>query len=178
MDEKSSSKFVIIFIGLLAATSAVVAFIMIKNYSKDSSQELSRLTRELKAAEDKAFAYNEQRGMEVYNQFCMRCHLSNGQGGASAPPLAGSAIVEGKKETLIKLVIKGLNGKIQRQGKEYNLSMPAFPFVPHKDLAQALSYIRQSFGNNASEVSLKDVLKVKVQTIHRERPYTEKELLQ
>lgn len=177
MDEKSSTKFVIIFIGLLAATSALVAFIMIRNYSKDSSKELSRLTRELKDAENEAFVYDQQRGMEVYNQFCVRCHQSNGMGGAAAPPLSKSAFVNGDKERLIKLVIKGMNGKIERQGKVYNLSMPGFPFVPHKDLAQALSYVRSSFENDSDEVTTKDVIKVKVRTIQRNRPWTEQELL-
>lgn len=177
MDEKSSTRFVIIFVVLLAAASAIVAFIMIKNYSKDSSKELSKLTRELKKTENEDFVYNEQRGLEVYNQFCVRCHLPSGQGGAAAPPLAGSAIVKGDKKTLIKLVLKGMNGKIERQGKVYNLSMPGFPFIPVKDLAQALSYIRKKFGNEASAVELKEVLKVKIQTIHRNKPWTEKELL-
>lgn len=176
MDKKNSSRFVVVFMAALILVSVGLVWIMIQNYSKDTSKERSALTRAHKEAKEEAFAYSPERGQQVYNQFCLRCHGAQGQGTMSAPPLAGSKIVSGDKSSLVKVAVHGMKGKIERNGKVYDLVMPGFPMITHEDLAHVLNYVRNSFGNEAEEVTKVEVIEVKVETVGRKGPWTEEEL--
>lgn len=177
MDKKNSTRFVIGFIGLLVLVSAWLTWVMIGNYNKDSSKERSILTRAHKEATKETFTYDAKRGSEVYNKFCLRCHGSNGAGTMSAPPLAGSKLVNSAPEVITKLVVNGMKGKIERAGRVYDMVMPGFKMITNEDLAHVLSYVRSSFGNESSEVNKVKVIEVKVENVERKRPWTEAELL-
>ena len=176
MDKKNSSRFVLVFMGSLVLISLVLGWILGKNYSKDTSKERTRLTKLLKEIEEKNFSYNPERGAKVYNQFCLRCHGPQGEGTAAAPPLSNSDFVVGNKERLVKIVTHGMKGKIERNGKVFDLAMPAFPMITHEDLAHLLSYIRSSFGNQASTINTKEVLKTKIEHVERLKPWNVKDL--
>jgi len=50
-----------------------------------------------------------------------------------------------------------MNGPLEVKGEFYNGPMPAYNFLSDEELAQILTYIRQNFGNNASQVSEEEV---------------------
>jgi mono/diheme cytochrome c family protein len=62
-----------------------------------------------------------------------------------------------RQNETIKHVLKGLNGEIVVNGKPYNGLMPAHNFLKDEEVANILTYIRSSFGNNASAVSVQEV---------------------
>lgn len=176
MDKKNSTKFVIIFVAILFATSALLTWIMIGNYNKDSSKERAKLTQAYKKFSKEVYLYDKERGQKVYGQFCMRCHAVNGEGTMSAPPLKGSAIATGEPSKIVRILTHGMKGKIQREGKVYDLNMPAFPMITHQDLAHVINYVRSSWGNEASVVSTTDAIQIKVKYVERATPWEELEL--
>lgn len=99
---------------------------------------------------------------KLYNTFCGTCHQQNGKGARGRmPPLAGTDWVTGNKERLITVVLNGLQGPLEISGENYNGVMPPHRFLKDDEIATILSYIRKSFGNNASSVSTEEVKKIR-----------------
>ena len=98
-------------------------------------------------------------GKSVYVANCMSCHQSEGQGIENAfPPLAKSDYLNANKKRAIKIIKKGLQGKISVNGKEYNSIMPALQ-LSDIDIANVLSYVYNSWGNSGGIVTEADVKK-------------------
>ncbi|RYD82947.1 MAG: cytochrome c, partial [Verrucomicrobiaceae bacterium] len=98
----------------------------------------------------------------AYKLYCGACHQGDGKGdGSRFPPLAGSERVTGDKRKLIDVILKGLSGPMTVKGIEYNGVMPAHDFLKNEEIAQILTYIRMSFGNNASSVGVGEVIKAR-----------------
>ena len=101
-------------------------------------------------------------GGKVFNTYCATCHQRNGQGDSQRfPTLVGTEWVLGDKKKLINVVLNGLEGPIEVNGKPYNSLMPQHSFLSDEDIAQVLTYVRQNFGNRASEVSTEEVRTVR-----------------
>ncbi len=101
-------------------------------------------------------------GQRLYKQYCTACHQNDGSGVPNMyPPLAGTDWVTGDKTRLIDVVLNGMNGEIEVNGKQYNGVMTPHNFLTDEQLADVLTYIRQSFGNDASEITAKEVAKVR-----------------
>lgn len=101
-------------------------------------------------------------GEKTYYQYCSACHQQNG-GGATGrfPSLIGTDWVTGDKERLIKVLLNGMEGNLQIGDEVFNGVMPQHSFLNDKELADVLTYIRTNFGNNASEVDIKEVEKIR-----------------
>src|SRR5688572_27033628 len=66
------------------------------------------------------------RGKEVYDIYCITCHLEKGEGIEGAyPPLAKSDYLMADKNRSIKQVLSGASGEMVVNGKTYNGEMPA-----------------------------------------------------
>ena len=83
------------------------------------------------------------RGEEVYNAQCAVCHQATGEGMPPAfPSLAGSELVNGPAADQINLVLNGKPGT----------AMQAFGnLLSETDIAAAITYTRNSFGNTAGD---------------------------
>lgn len=89
---------------------------------------------------------------------CGACHGQNGEGTAAGPPLAGSEWVTGPVSNLIKIQMRGLTGPITVAGKEFVSPTGMFPLgLGDQQIADVLTYIRNSFGNKASAVKVEQV---------------------
>jgi len=100
-------------------------------------------------------------GAMVYNANCAACHQAGGQGIPDAfPPLAASDYLMADKLRSIKIVKKGLEGSITVNGKTYNSAMPALG-LSDDDIASVLTYVRNSFGNKGSAVTVEEVKRIK-----------------
>lgn len=93
-------------------------------------------------------------GGKIYSK-CVGCHQNDGLGQAgNFPPLAGSEWVTGDTEALSAIILHGLNGPIEVKGVTWNGNMPSqADGMGPKELAAVMTYIRKSWGNNASLVT-------------------------
>ncbi len=117
-------------------------------------------------------------GKQVY-QTCAACHQAHGNGLAPQfPPLAGSEWVTAGTERLGALVYPGVMGTMTVKGQLYNGVMPAQgALMSDKQLAQVLTYIRRSWGNDASVVTEEMMQAARKKYGSRTQPWSEAELL-
>ncbi len=82
-------------------------------------------------------------GRQVFSDNCAACHQAEGQGVPGAfPALAGDTVVQGAPEQAAGVVLRGRGG------------MPSFANDLSDDqIAQALTYVRSSWGNKAGPVT-------------------------
>ncbi len=96
---------------------------------------------------------------------CGGCHQGNGLGLAGQyPPLAGSEWVLGGTERFIRVVQHGLTGQVTVKGQNYNFpgGMQAFGAgMSAGDLANVLTFVRNSWGNEAPMITKEMVEKVR-----------------
>ncbi len=125
-----------------------------------------------------------KKGKEIYNKdgYCATCHQSDGKGldASGFPPLAGTDWVTGDEERLIKLTLKGLYGPIEVNGKKYPGQVPMTPFeglLKDDEVAAVLTFIRNSFGNEASVISTEKVKGTRASIEDKEGFYRPEELL-
>ncbi|WP_162341141.1 c-type cytochrome [Cyclobacterium salsum] len=105
-------------------------------------------------------------GAQTYNIYCATCHQTNGKGdGTRFPPLSETEWVTANRgpnrKRLISLLLNGLEGQVEVNGVAYNGIMPAHSFLSDAEVAGVLTYIRKSFGNNASSISAAEVAQVR-----------------
>jgi mono/diheme cytochrome c family protein len=101
---------------------------------------------------------------------CAGCHQPDGAGQAGlARSLVGSRWVLGDPARLIRIVQHGKEGEL--------LMPPVGGSLTSEQLAAVLSYIRRSWGNEASTVTPALIDEVRGATSGRSRPWTEAELL-
>ena len=96
-------------------------------------------------------------GKSVYTQNCAACHQADGNGLKGAfPPLAKSDYMMADKKRAISTVISGLQGKVKVNGVDYDGVMPALG-LDDEDVANVLTYVRNSFGNSSDMVTTSEV---------------------
>ena len=98
-------------------------------------------------------------GQNLYETHCASCHGTQGQGVPHAyPPLAGNrAVTLSHTENLLQTVLYGGYG-VSTHAHPRPFGMPPFVLeLNDAELSAVLSYIRNSWGNRASEVSRLDV---------------------
>lgn len=101
-------------------------------------------------------------GKKYYTQYCMVCHQQDGRGVPGLnPPLVRTEWVLGEKERLIKVVLNGLSGEIEIDGETYSNAMGSFASLSDREIALTLSFVRQSFGNDADVVTEHQVAEVR-----------------
>lgn len=121
-------------------------------------------------------------GRRLYTRNCAVCHLQNGGGlEGQFPPLAGSewVLMEDWRgdNHLVKIVLQGMHGPVTVRGKSYNNSMvPWGQVMNDEQVAMVLTYIRQSWGNQAPPISAEFVAGIRARTRLRTEPWTEQEL--
>jgi glucose/arabinose dehydrogenase/mono/diheme cytochrome c family protein len=104
-------------------------------------------------------------GEKVFNVYCATCHQKDGKGASGRfPPLAGTDWVTGDKNRLIGIVLNGMQGSIVVNGETYINAMPQHGFLSDDEIANVLTYIRQNFGNKASDVKPDEVSRIRKRT--------------
>lgn len=101
-------------------------------------------------------------GKKVFKKYCISCHQADGGGVPNMnPPLIQTSFVLGNKDTLINIVLKGLKN-VTIDDKTYNNPMPALGSVlKDQQIADVLTYVRNSFGNKASAITVSEVKAVR-----------------
>jgi alcohol dehydrogenase (quinone), cytochrome c subunit len=103
------------------------------------------------------------RGAELYVDNCAACHRTDGSGSLNVlPSIAGnSSVLSENPSSLIHLVLAG-NSLPATTAAPSPLGMPGFAWrLSNEEVAQLLTFIRSSWGNQASAVSAGDVGRVR-----------------
>jgi mono/diheme cytochrome c family protein len=99
------------------------------------------------------------KGKKIYETRCLACHQADGGGVPNMnAPLDGSSNVVGNNiARLVKIIRGGYSEKIALDGYYYNNVMTANPDLKDEDIANVLSYVRNSWSNKASKVTVAQV---------------------
>jgi len=115
-----------------------------------------------KKFQDPALTESIKRGAELYTDFCMMCHMTDGKGTPKVfPPLAGSDWLINKRKESIHAIKYGLNGAITVNGATYNSAMTSLG-LEDEEIADILNYVMNSWGNTQDKmVTAKEVAAIK-----------------
>ena len=95
-------------------------------------------------------------GEEIYQDFCLQCHLSNGEGVSGIyPPLANSDYLFDDIDRSIRNIKYGLSGPIIVNDEEYNAVM-LNNGLDDEEIADVMNYILNSWGNKTNEIITKE----------------------
>ncbi len=104
-----------------------------------------------------------QRGAGLYKHQCAQCHGEQGQGAPGVYPAlaANRAVTMGHATNLIQVLVRG-GFAPATAGNPRPYGMPPFGHtLNNRELADVLSYIRQAWGNKATEVSELEILRAR-----------------
>jgi mono/diheme cytochrome c family protein len=94
-------------------------------------------------------------GNKTYDTYCGGCHQRSGQGlEGGFPPLAGHApqilARPGGRAYMARLVLFGLTGAIEVDGKPFNGVMPAWSSLSDDEVAAVIDHALTAWGNDAA----------------------------
>jgi len=102
-------------------------------------------------------------GKTLFAGTCAACHQPTGKGlPGSIPPLAGSDfLIKNEKERVIGIVLGGLTGQVKVNGNVFNSVMPPWGHLGDDDLANVLTYVFNSWGNDQGTVAPSEVARAR-----------------
>jgi mono/diheme cytochrome c family protein len=107
--------------------------------------------------------HEEGRGAQLYLDNCAACHRSDAHSnGKVFPALAGNpSVLSDDPTSLIRLVLEGSSLPSTRTAPS-NLGMPGFAWrLSDEEAAQLITFVRQSWGNQASAADAGQVAKIR-----------------
>lgn len=97
-------------------------------------------------------------GTRLYEANCANCHQSQGEGLARLyPPLAGSDYLLENIPRAACIIKNGQAGEILVNGVVFNQMMPAMPGLTNLEIAEVITYISNSWGNEGGLQPVKEV---------------------
>ncbi|MSU41685.1 MAG: cytochrome c [Pedosphaera sp.] len=124
-----------------------------------------------------------ERGASIFKgkAACLGCHQSGGEGsqGQHAPPLAASEwVLESKPDRLVRIVLHGLSGPVKVRDVIWSggTMPPVGANLSDEEIADVLTYVRNSWGNSAKPVDAKSVKVIRESVASRATPWTVPEL--
>jgi len=104
-------------------------------------------------------------GQVLFKGTCSVCHQDNGQGLPDVfPPLAQSDYLLKNPKRGIEIALNGLTGPVTVNGKAFNSVMPPMSQLNDDEIANILTYVLNSWGNDGGAISKEDVQKVRAST--------------
>lgn len=108
-----------------------------------STPAIANITKELQV----------EKGKQVFMQTCFVCHGVDGKGIPNQiPPLAASDYLMADPERAIRIVLQGQTGEMTVNGKKYNGTMLPLNNLSDDEIANVLTYVKNSWGNSAPAI--------------------------
>ncbi|WP_316813629.1 cytochrome c [Pedobacter heparinus] len=108
------------------------------------------------------------KGKMIYNKYCLACHMADGAGVPNMnPPLSKTSYVLGDKTRLINVILNGLATGEEIDGETYTNVMPAHNFLSDQEIADVLSFVRNSFANKATGITVQEVKALRAKNIKK-----------
>lgn len=97
-------------------------------------------------------------GKQVYGKNCLGCHMESAKGVPGLnPPLVNSELLLNDKSTPIRIVLRGSEELKGLPGRDYKNVMASLSNLSDEDIADVLTYVRNSYGNRAPAISANEV---------------------
>lgn len=98
-------------------------------------------------------------GKTLFATNCSACHQAEGQGLKGAfPPLAGSDyLAQDGGMVAVTAILNGLSGPITVNGVEYNAVMPPLSYLSDSEVADVVTFVLNSWGNQGGEIASAEV---------------------
>lgn len=122
------------------------------------------------------------KGRQQFLSICAGCHGTDGRGiKRFGPPLVQSEWVLGDERKLSLILLHGMEGPLEVNGKKYDAPdilpvMPSHSVVDDANIAAILTYIRNEWGHQAGAVARGTVGKTRVSSQGKVVPWTSEEL--
>lgn len=106
-----------------------------------------------------ASSQNIPNGKKIYEARCLSCHQADGGGvpNMNAPLDAASNVIGNDIARLVKIIRNGYSERVALDGFYYSNAMPGNADLKDAEIADLLSYIRTSWSNKASKISVAQV---------------------
>ena len=126
---------------------ALITLIVSCNSNSKNADASYSVTKETATPRDALLKQSITNGKDIYDNFCINCHMANGKGVQNVfPPLADSDFLRNYQIKSIKAVKNGMSGKIVVNGTTYNSVMAPLGLT-NKEVADVVNYINNSWGN-------------------------------
>ena len=97
-------------------------------------------------------------GKKVYDKYCLGCHMDDAMGVPGLnPPLVNSSLLLRDTSRPIRIVLKGSEELQDEPKREYKNVMAALNSLTDDEIADVLTFTRNSFGNKASMITAVEV---------------------
>lgn len=136
-------------------------------YLGDKAANLQPVAAARDSAEQGTLTLEQQikAGAAHFTGTCSVCHQASGDGLPGVfPPLAKSDFLAKDPKRAIAIILNGLNGKIVVNGKDYNSVMPPMSQLNDDGIANILTYVFNSWGNDLGKVTTAEVAEVRKST--------------
>jgi mono/diheme cytochrome c family protein len=141
---------------VLTGSLFVIATVLMSQTTKPAATKSGAAAKPATAAPG-GLAASITRGKQVYLEQCLACHQADALGVSGMnPPLVKTKLVLGDKATLVKIVLNGMTG-IEIEGEDYHGVMAPHSDLTDQQIADVLTYVRNSFGNKAKAVTASEV---------------------
>jgi mono/diheme cytochrome c family protein len=118
-----------------------------------------------------------ERGAMVYARTCVACHGPEGKGVPMAfPPLDGSEWIAADPTVAARIVLGGLQGPVEAAGQKVTSLMPPLVDLKDQEIADVLTYVRQSWTNDSPSVTADQIKETRAKTAARTAPWTAADL--
>jgi mono/diheme cytochrome c family protein len=116
-------------------------------------------------------------GKTLFSGICAACHQPHGLGVEGlAPPLVDSEWVLGSEQRVARIILHGVTGPIQVNGRTYRLDMPGLGIFTDDQVAAILTYIRREWEHTAAPVDPAAIKAIREATRDRTEGWREEEL--
>jgi len=151
-----------------AANSAIYSGKQVDEmYLGDKVADMAPVSQAVQAFETGKLTKQQQidAGAVLFKGTCSVCHQESGQGMAGVfPPLARSDFLMADRVRAIGVVLNGLSGEVTVNGQTYHSVMPPMSQLNDDEVANILTFVMNSWGNQGPAVSRGDVARVSATT--------------
>ncbi len=120
-----------------------------------------------------------EQGRSLFDSYCSACHQYDDGGMGEAPPLDDSPWVTGPAERLVRILLHGVEGPIDIDGKIYDREMPGFGgSLTDSQIAALATYTRSRFGARNPRVTAREVQRIRAEHAGRNTYWQAGELLE
>lgn len=140
--------------------SSVITLLILQLFACDSplDKEGTYIPENLDRREKLRYQQYLVQGATLYKKNCSNCHGKNGEGiGKLYPPLAKADYLKDNPSKSACIIKYGLKEEIFVNGVDYNMEMPANESLSAIEIAEIMTFISNSWGNETGFVSVQDI---------------------